>query len=220
MRKGASAVKDLFDPEKPVMQVLGILSDFILLNLLFVLLCLPVVTAGAAAAALNAAMHYYYDTRSVSRLERFWRTFRASFRTAVAGQMVFLLAGVVLAADALFLLSTRFAGQGAAFALLFAAAAVWLAEAVWTFQVLAAQPGLTLRPALARAWKLAFARLPETLTGLVLALAPLAVLFIPMGWLYGYVLLMGLAGFSILAYIQARILLRRVWPPESGDEAL
>ena len=52
------------------------------------------------------------------------------------------------------------------------------------------------------------------------ALAPLAVLFIPMGWLYGYVLLMGLAGFSILAYIQARILLRRVWPPENGDEAL
>lgn len=220
MRKGAPAVKNLFDPEKPVMQVLGILSDFILLNLLFVLLCLPVVTAGAAAAALNAAMHYYYDTRSVSRLQRFWRTFLAGFRTAVAAQLVFLLAGAVLAADALFLFSTRFAGQGVAFALLFAAAAVWLAMAVWTFQVLAAHPDLALRPALVFAWGIAFTWLPETLTGFVLALVPLAVLFIPTGWLYGYVLLMGLAGFSILAYIQARILLRRVWSPESGDEVL
>lgn len=208
-------MKNLFDPEKPVMRALGLLTDFVVLNLLFLLLCLPVVTAGAAAAAMNAAMHHYYDTDSVSRLGRFWGAFRAAFRPALAGQLALLAAGAVLAADGLFLFSTRFALQGAAFALLFAAAAVWLGEAFWLFQVLAADPGLPFVRALARAWKLLFAFLPETAVCLALELAPLAVMFLPGRMLYGYVMLMGLAGFSLVFYLQARVLVVRVWLPES-----
>ena len=42
----------LFDHDGPLMRALTYLGNLILLNLVFLLCCLPVVTAGAACAAL------------------------------------------------------------------------------------------------------------------------------------------------------------------------
>ena len=46
-------MKNLFHPENPVMQFLSRVGDLIIVNALFLLCCLPVVTAGAAQAALH-----------------------------------------------------------------------------------------------------------------------------------------------------------------------
>ena len=48
-------MKHLFDPDGAVMRGLTALSDIILLNLCFLLCCIPLVTAGAAWSALYGA---------------------------------------------------------------------------------------------------------------------------------------------------------------------
>ena len=70
----------MFRADSKWMQVMGTASDFILLNLLFLLCCLPLVTIGASSAAL------YTVTRRIARKEHpavsgaFIAAFRANFR--------------------------------------------------------------------------------------------------------------------------------------------
>lgn len=45
-----------FDPDSKPMQVLGAFADMIVLNVCFLIGCLPVVTVGASMSALYAAM--------------------------------------------------------------------------------------------------------------------------------------------------------------------
>ena len=42
----------LFDPDAPLMRFLSRVADLMILNILWIFLCIPVVTAGAATTAL------------------------------------------------------------------------------------------------------------------------------------------------------------------------
>ncbi|MCQ2419779.1 MAG: YesL family protein [Clostridia bacterium] len=70
-------------------ELLQLLSDYILLNLLYCAACLPVLTVGPATVALYAALG------AIGRQEpwfaAFRQQFRSSFRTAFPGGIVFLI---------------------------------------------------------------------------------------------------------------------------------
>lgn len=70
--------------DNPFMQILTRIGDMILLNVLFVVCSLPIVTAGAAGAALHkVAQDIAMDTGS-GVLKPFFRAFRENFRQATA----------------------------------------------------------------------------------------------------------------------------------------
>ncbi len=86
----------------PVIAFFNKLTDLILLNILWILCCLPVVTAGAATCAA-----YYVTITSIRCgdgyvLRRFFGAFKSSFAPVTPVWLGLLAAGFILAADLFF----------------------------------------------------------------------------------------------------------------------
>lgn len=89
----------LYDYDNPAMGFIGTLCDLILLNLLFLISCLPIITIGASVTALH------YVTLKIARKEApaiwasFWKSFRENFKAATLIWLVILLVAVLLIFD-------------------------------------------------------------------------------------------------------------------------
>ena len=83
--------------ENPVMQALSIAADLLALNLLTLLCCLPVVTAGAAWAALHDVTHKIVLREETYPHRMFMPAFRANLKNGIPLGLLFLgAAGVVI----------------------------------------------------------------------------------------------------------------------------
>ncbi len=156
-------MRGLFNPEKGLWRLLGCVGDVVLLSLLWAVCSLPVLTAGAATAALYDAVVHDFRRDDSGYLLRYFRTFRAEL---LHGAAPTLLWGGVL--TGLFWLLLRFASnaQGKAAAVASAALLVLLLIPVgcacWTFPLLSR---FTLRfgKLTGNAVRLALGYLPRTL---------------------------------------------------------
>ncbi len=75
-------MRNLFSYENPIMQILMKIGDMIILNFIFLLCCLPIVTIGAAQAGLYTAMKVMQDPEDDSSLvSAYFRGFKNGFLT-------------------------------------------------------------------------------------------------------------------------------------------
>ncbi|MCI9314300.1 MAG: DUF624 domain-containing protein [Lachnospiraceae bacterium] len=86
----------------PVIAFLNKMTDLILLNILWIICCLPVITAGAATSAA-----YYVSITSIRCgdgyvIRRFFNGFKSSFRQITPVWLGLLAAGFILLADVFF----------------------------------------------------------------------------------------------------------------------
>jgi uncharacterized membrane protein YesL len=90
---------NLFNPDNPVMIILGKIWDLILMNICFVITSLPIFTIGASLTAL------YRTTISLKENDPEWvhtsylKAFRKNFRQATFLWLILLAAGIFLTAD-------------------------------------------------------------------------------------------------------------------------
>ena len=73
-------LKKLFDMDNPVMQALSTAADLLVLNMLTLLCCLPVVTAGAALTALHDVVYKIVLHEETYPYRMFFPAFRAILR--------------------------------------------------------------------------------------------------------------------------------------------
>lgn len=90
-------MRGIFHPDSKLMQVLGFVADLFLLNVLFLLCCVPVFTIGAAQAGLHSAARILQDPQDDrSVYKAFFRGFKGGFgRITVAWCLVLLLVLIV-----------------------------------------------------------------------------------------------------------------------------
>lgn len=173
-------MSDFFNLDSPVFRFLARVFDYILVNFLFLLLCLPVLTAGPALTALYRCLLEAAGSDGSPSVKIFWNAFRQSFRYACLPGICFLLLGGILLGD------LRIIGQ------MPSGVRVWLSAAVILMMCLLLGTGLFFFPLLAknptvrarRLWKPAFVRavglLPRTVCMAVLWLLPAGLfLFLP-----------------------------------------
>ena len=91
----------IFNPENRFWQTLDHLSDFLILSLLRLLCSLPLVTVGAATAALYDAVAHCVHGPETLPWRRFWQTFKrelpcACIVTLAWGALLMLLANALL----------------------------------------------------------------------------------------------------------------------------
>lgn len=83
-------MKNLFDINNPVIQMLSRMADMMFVNILFVLCCLPVITAGASyAAAVKMIRGIYHDEYS-GVAKGFFSAFKQNFKQATASWLLAL----------------------------------------------------------------------------------------------------------------------------------
>ncbi len=88
--------------ESPVIAFLNKMTDLILLNLLWMITCLPIVTIGAATTAM-----YYTNIISIRQgdgyvVKRYFKSFRDNFKQATILWLLILLVGGIMAFDLIY----------------------------------------------------------------------------------------------------------------------
>lgn len=85
-------MKNLFSYDNKVMQMLMTLGDLIILNFIFLLCCIPIVTVGAAQAGLYTAIRVLMDKEDDSScVAAFFRGLRSGFGRITAAYTVMLV---------------------------------------------------------------------------------------------------------------------------------
>lgn len=84
----------MFSPDSKIMQILGRITDLIVLNLLFLLTCLPVFTVGAATTALYTMCFRLMREEYSGMTKSYFRAFHANFKTATAAWGILLVIAV------------------------------------------------------------------------------------------------------------------------------
>lgn len=81
------------------MRALTDLSTLVILNILTLLFCIPVVTAGASLAAMHYVIIEMIEERGDRVLPEFWKRFRENLRNATPIWLILLAAALFLYAD-------------------------------------------------------------------------------------------------------------------------
>ena len=92
-------MKKIFDMDNPLMQALSVAADLLALNILALLCCLPVVTAGAGITAMNDLVIHMARQEETYLVKPFFRSFRANFKQSTLLWLLILAAASLLYFD-------------------------------------------------------------------------------------------------------------------------
>ena len=206
LKKGENLLRGVFNPDSPLMRALGVVWDLIVLNLLFLVCCIPVVTIGPAITALH-----YVTTKMAGEKDgtpvvgNFFKSFRANFRQGVLMGILFGAAGGFLGYD-IYLLWHSGNFQNSIFKILIPVAAIaYMMTFVYAFPLLA-RFNNTVLGTIRNAFIMSVTSLPKTFSMLLLIGACAAfTLYTQTTLRYGLFLWFAL-GFSSIAYANAFVL--------------
>ena len=214
-------MKNLLNLESPLMQMLTRIGDLILLNVLFLICCIPVITAGASIAALHKmTQEIVYETDS-STVKGFFRAFRANFKQATAVWLVVCVVAASLICDYL-LIITFFSGSEAVkwmLILLAVLAVLVVCVAAYMFPLLVRYEN-KLRNHLTNAVILAIIKLPRTLGMLALIAMPLIILTLDLNMFLQTLIFWIFIGFAFTTYMQTHLLRAVFTELEGGKDAV
>lgn len=77
-------MEKVFNPDNRLMKFLTLMYQLMILNLLTALMCLPVITAGAALTAMHSVLLSLVRGEDSYVAKQFWKAFRRNFKQATA----------------------------------------------------------------------------------------------------------------------------------------
>lgn len=203
-------MKDFFNLESPLMQLLTRVGDMIIANALFLICSVPLVTIGASAAALNKVTQSIVLDEDSGTVKTFFRAFRENFRQATA---VWLMMAVFAAASVCnYLLITGFIAGSAATILkgvLAVLAVLVLVLAAYMFPLMVRYTN-TLREHAVNALILAVVKLPRTVLLVLLGGLPILILCLSIQTFVSTMVFWLTIGFAFTSYMSS-VLLRPVF---------
>lgn len=208
----------LFDLDNPIIRFLSRLVDLVVLNVIFLISCIPVFTIGAALTSLYYVCINDWDPQNAHVFKKYIKSFRENFKKATAIWFIMLAAGMITGTNLWYVLSEwRDTGNetyriGIVFCILILILYFCIFTYVWPLQ---AKFENKILKTIQNALGMAVAHLPETITAWCITGMALYCL-------YKYTVMM--AVFLILlcsgvAYIQSA-LFRNVFRPylETAEE--
>ena len=199
-------MNNLFSLENPLMRFLARVFDMIVSNALFLICCVPVVTAGAAIAALNKVTQGIVLDRDFGTIRLFFRAFRENFKQATAAFLVLLLIFLSLACNTL-LVMIYLTGTLAVVlkGVLFVLAVLVLAVAVYLFPLMTRYDN-ALREHVKNAMILAVAKLPRTVVMVLVTSLPVLVPYFSLPTFFQTLPFFFIIGFAFMSYVSSQLL--------------
>jgi len=178
------------------------IADIMLLNSLFLLCCLPIVTAGASLSALYSVCLKLVRKEEAYITKDFFRAFRQNLKHGIILHLLFSLITSIVVTDLVFvwnIMESAALLKGVFFVM--AIIALFLFMASIYICPLLAQFSNTIKGYLQNAAILSIKHLPCTVMLLLIILLPFAAALLVPGALLWEILLFLLLGFSGMAYI-------------------
>ena len=196
------------NPDSRIMSFLAKLGDMFILNVLYLVCCIPIVTIGAATTAL------YYNTLKMAEnresyvWREFLRTFKENFKQATIIWMIILVIGAVLVGDFLVMGGIGSQALASVTAIVVIVVGVFLIlTAVYVFPVLARFDNSVLN-IMKYALLMAIRHLPSTVVILAIHSVPLLLAFASLEAFIRGLLPVLLFTVSILAYFESKLFSR------------
>ena len=201
-------LQGFFNYDNPIWRFVGRLGDMILLNVLWILCSLPIVTIGASTTAL------YYCTLKIVRneddgdIKMFFKSFKLNFKQATIIWIPMLLLGMLLVFDFNFF-GSALAGTGAARILLqgitIAMMVIWIFVFTYVWPLLSRFDN-TVKNTVTNAAYMSIRYLGSTLSMLISDVIIIAIGYVAlyyMAWITAFMVLMG---YPLLAWVNSTML--------------
>lgn len=203
-------MRDFFNLESPLMQMVTRVGDLIIVNVLFLLCSIPLVTIGASAAALQKVTQNIVLDEDGGIARDFFRAFRENFRQATALWLMMAVFAASMVCNYL-LISGFVAGTLATIlkTVLVVAGGLVLVLAAYMFPLMVRYTN-TLQEHATNALILAVVKLPRTVGLVLLSAMPLLILMISLQTFVSTLVFWLTIGFGFTSYMSS-ILLKRVF---------
>ncbi len=192
----------LFSIENPFWQFINRLLHIILLNFLWFICSIPVITMGAATTAVYSVTLKMIKNQEGYTVKSFFEAFRANFRQSTIIWLILLVIGAVIGADLIVYLRASSLSLPGMFLMtaFFAASVLFVFETIYVF-ALQAHFDNTLKRTMGNALILSIRHLPSSMT-----MVTIGVLLTTLGFLVFPPILFG--GMALIAWINSFFLIK------------
>lgn len=192
-------MKGFFNMDNPFFRALGRLADLMILNISFLICCIPVFTIGAALTGMSYVLLKVADKEEGYIFKAYLKSFKQNFKQATIIWLIALALGVLLGLDFLILRSATGTLANVMRIMIMAAAFIFLMILIYVFPLLARFEN-SITATIKNALILSIAYFPQTLLMLVILVGAVILTF----WNY-YTIIWGilvwlLAGFALICY--------------------
>lgn len=199
-------MRNLFNLDNPVVQFLARVGDLIIVNALFLICCVPLVTIGASIAAMHKVTQAIAFDEDNGIVKTFFRGFRENFRQATAAWLLMVVFAVSVACN--YLIIAGFAAGNMALVLkwlLIVLSALVVILAAYLFPLLARYQN-TLRQHAMNALILAVVKLPRTVGLVGLSILPVLIAVISFQTFLQTLIFWVVVGFGFTSYMSSTLL--------------
>lgn len=191
----------IFNMDNKFFQVMGRIADLIILNLIFLVCCIPVITIGPALTALHYVLMKMCRDEESYLIRSFFKSFKENFRQGVIINLIVLAAALILYMD--FNLISAMTGTVAkALYYIFLVLALLFAMMYMYIYPLLAKFYNSIATIFKNSMLMAIRHLPYTLLCLVVSALPIGIFLIPNYQAQATLLMLFfLMGCSLVAFI-------------------
>ena len=211
----------LFNPDSRIMIFLSRVADLVILNILWLVCCVPVVTIGASTTAMYHVIRHWQKDSVSSIVRDFFQSFKEDFKQATPVYLILLIptAAVVMNAMLIFNPENSAAVPSYLLVIWFISALILLFISSFVYPVMAFFADSIFKT-LRNAMVLALANLPRTILISVLNLLPVILLFVNLSFFLQSSIFWLLIGGALVAYLNMSILkpvFKKLVPSEFED---
>ncbi len=213
-------MSSIFSLDSPLMKLLSRIADLMILNVLFVISCIPMITIGAACTALYDCTQRIHDNNGFG-WKVYWKSFCRDFKKSTALWLILAVTGFLIGFGLVFYRKTEASIGNLGSIVCIVAAIVWLLASAWVFPIHAKydnSPKQTIKNAILCGCMF----LPQTIIAVLVNALPFAVWF----WLPNVFVKMGVVWAMVWFAVGAALIHTRFEKPfarmnendESADE--
>lgn len=209
-------MKNIFSLDGPVMTFLNKAADLVVLNILYIVCSIPIITIGASTTAL-----YYVSLRMAKDEEEyiikdFLHSFKENFKQSTIIWLILVGIGSIIAGE--FLLINRMSGTMAFVVecVVFIGIFLFAFEALYVFAVLARFEN-TVKNTMKNALFISILHIPKSLVMILFSCIPIGLVIYSLGWLPLFMAV----GFSIVSYTNScwmEKIFKKFEPEEATEE--
>lgn len=211
---------NLFHYENPFIQFLVRVGDLMILNALFILCSLPVVTLGASLTAMHRVTQNMLFEQEEPIIKSFFRAFRQNFKQSTLAWLVELVVIVSLVCDVLLVMAYFDGGLAKAMYILVAVLVILVAGVFSYLMPLIARYENGMRQQVYNAVVLAIIKLPKTVLLMLLNLLPVILLLISVPVFVQTLIFWVIIGFAFVSFLTSSILKPVFQQLEKGNSSV
>lgn len=213
-------MREFFNMDNSFFRALGRLADLMILNITFIICCIPVFTIGASLTGLYYMALKMAENEESYIIRGFLKSFKQNFKQATLIWLMVLGVGIVLVMDFQILRASE--GSLAKFLhiAIIAISFFYLMIVTYIFPVLSRFFN-TIRGTLKNSLLMSIAHLPYTVLMIVITIAPVALTFFNGYTLWYGILVWFMAGFAAIAYANSFFLkkiFKKYMPKEEEED--